>query len=138
MMTLHRKFLVSLIASASLLLGSVPGIASSNARSAETRQGAGAVIQKAVRLLATALRAPGLPKVIRFLTREGATSEQIQVVVKYAAPTAGILENLAKLDQLSLAFVRGQVEGLLIKFGATQVDASRVAYWVEKALDWGL
>lgn len=136
-MTMHRK-MFALVVSASLLLVSVPGMAAPAAWSAEARQGAGTVVQKAVRLLATALRAPGLPKVIRFLTREGATSEQIQSVVKYAAPTAGILENLSKLDQLSLAFVRGQVEGLLVKFGATQVDASRVAYWVEKALDWGL
>lgn len=112
---------------------------STSANISESRQGAGSAIHKAIRVLAKALRAPGMPRVIEFLTRYTATQEQIAVVQRYAGATAGILEDLTKLDQLSLAFVRGQVEGLLVKYaGATQVDASRVAYWVEKALDWGL
>lgn len=89
--------------------------------------------------MAKALRVPGMPKVIKFLTREGATAEQTAAVVRYAGATASILDDLTRLDQLSLAFVRGQVEGFLVKYaGATTVDASRVAYWVEKVLDWGL
>lgn len=80
-----------------------------------------------------------MPRVMKFLSKHQATDEQIRAIVKYSGATANILDTLSKADQASLAWVRGQVEGLLVKYsGATQVDASRVAFWVEKILDWGL
>jgi hypothetical protein len=81
-------------------------------------------------LLIAALRSPGMPRVIAFLSREQATKEQVGLVVKHAASTAKILDELAA--------VRGQVHGGLVKLGVAQSNASRVAYWIEKALDWGL
>lgn len=102
-------------------------------------QGMGAVSSKAIRVLATALRSSGIPRVLKFLTRHQATDEQVRVIVKYSGATAQILDTLAKADQASLAWIRGQVEGLLVKSGgASQVDAAGVAFWVEKILDWGL
>jgi hypothetical protein len=93
-------------------------------------QGTGTVTRKALCLVIAALRSPGMPRVIAFLSREQATKEQVGLVVKHAASTAKILDELAA--------VRGQVHGGLVKLGVAQSNASRVAYWIEKALDWGL
>lgn len=101
-------------------------------------QGTGTVTRKALGILIAALRSPGMPRVIAFLSREQATKEQVGLVVKHAASTAKILDELMKCDQLTLAVVRGQVHGGLVKLGVAQSNASRVAYWIEKALDWGL
>lgn len=111
---------------------------SRHTQASATRQGTGAVTQKALRALIAALRSPGMPKVIAFLSRERATKEQVSLVVRYAASTAKILEELTKWDQLTLAVVRGQVHGGLVKLGVVESNASRVAFWIEKALDWGL
>ncbi len=101
-------------------------------------QGTGTVTRKALGVLIAALRSPGMPRVIAFLSREQATKEQVGLVVRYAASTTKILDELMTWDQLTLAVVRGQVHGGLVKLGVTQSNASRVAYWIEKALDWGL
>ncbi len=105
----------------------------------ETRKGVGTLSQKALRILIRALKSPGLNNLLQSLTKYQATEEQIGVMVRYSAATAKILQTFTKVDQASLAFVRGQVEANLVKhFRATQVDASRVGFWVEKLLDWGM
>jgi len=110
-----------------------------NGNVANTPTGFGTVTQKAIRLLAAAMRSGGLPRVMKFLAKHQGTGEQIRVIVKYSGATAKIPDGLSKADQASLAWVRGQVEALLVKYsGATQVDASRVGFWMEKMLDWGL
>lgn len=142
---LHRLFrrLCEVVVVATLMAFVAPADAATrtdtNAAGVTTSpQGAGTVARKAVKLLAVALRSPGMPRVIAFLSRQQATTEQVGLVVKYAASTAKILDELVKWDQLTLAVVRGQVDGGLVKLGVAASDASRVAYWIEKALDWGL
>jgi hypothetical protein len=51
-------------------------------QSIETPRGVGTATRKAIRLLATVLRSPGMPRVINFLAKHGATQEQIGAVVK--------------------------------------------------------
>ena len=75
---------------------------------------------------------------MEFLLRHQATEEQIGLIVRYSASTAKILEEVTKWDQIVLATVRAEVHGGLVKAGVVESNASRVAYWIEKALDWGL
>ncbi len=144
MYKLKRQFgtlvaLLVLLGTTLLSRSAIATISTPHSVVATSPHGAGTVSRKAIRLLAAAMRSGGMAPVMAFLARHQATTQQIQVVEKYATATAQILDKLAKADQASLAWVRGQVEGLLIKYsGATQVDASRVAFWVEKMLDWGL
>ena len=100
--------------------------------------GAGGAVHKAIRSLAKALRSPGLPRVLNFLLKKDATPEQIGLVTRYAGATAKILDDLSKWDELSLGVVRNEVQAVLVRGGATKVDAALVGFWVHKMLDWGL
>jgi hypothetical protein len=98
------------------------------------RQGAKAKsVKLACSLLAKALRSDGLAAVLTYVRSIG-TKEAAATISKNAATIAKTLDELVKWEELSMAMVRGQVGGALIKAGVAESNAKTAAYWIQEVV----
>lgn len=84
-------------------------------------------------LLAKALRSEGLAAVLTYVRSIG-TKEAAATISKHAATIAKTLDELVTWEELSMAMVRGQVGGALMKAGVAESKAKTAAYWIQEVL----
>ena len=94
-------------------------------------------LKKALRAFSRMLRSSSLDDVLKWLARES-DARVVQIVRRHALTIADTLDELILWEALTLKIIRDQLIGAIGSAGVPHSTSVRVAFWIEKFIEWTL